>query len=147
MVDKVLWSIVARRALLPNNGSSVPIDRSIQKAEVVLPQHEEDALWEESSETRTCWYSHSAGYRRFAKHYNRLVDIQDELLHQVPYPIVESSSPSSFLGPPSGSAGDDKDPVVRLTTEACKALSGELDTIEGLLYRARVSHLYFGSNK
>lgn len=132
MVDKVLWSVVIRRML----HDSLPMDRAIQKAEIVLPQEEEDALWDQSG-TRT-WRSHP-GYQRFAKHYNRLVDIQDDLLHQIPYPVVETN-------PLPPSAAGDKDPAVRLTTEACKALTNELDIIEGLLYRVRISH-HLGSQK
>jgi hypothetical protein len=144
MVDKVLWSVVARRML--HGDDSLPLDRSIQKAEIVLRHdEEEDSLLRDDQSGTITGHRHHPGYQRFVKHYNRLVDIQDELLHQTPYPIivVESSALRSLS---ESAAGDKGDPVVRLTTEACKALTSELDIIEGLLYRARVSH-HLGSNK
>lgn len=134
MIEKVLWSVVVRRML----HDSLPLERGLRNEEIVLS---DDALWDDPSGTGT-WHYHP-GYLRFAKHYNRLVDIQDELLRQIPYPIVEAiSSRRSHFERVSG----DKDPVARLTTEACKLLTSELDIIEGLLYRARVSY-QIGSKK
>ncbi len=130
MVDKVLWSIASRRIL----HDALPMDGNIQKAEIVLRTEEEKGLWV-CSQTTTTWQSNPV-YRRFAKHYNRLVDIQDELIHQLPYPLVDTNGGSlEGIGGPT-----DQDPVVQLTTNACKALANELDFIENLLYRARIFH-------
>ena len=132
LVPKVLWSVVSRRLLR----DSLPMERSIQKEEIVLL--DEEPLWGDYHQpgTRT-WRSHP-GYQLFAKQYNRLVDMHDELLHQIPYPMVETCSLRSQH---SETGADFKvDPAVRLTTEACSALTRELDIIEGLLYRARVSY-------
>ena len=127
MVDKVLWTVAALRTL---NDGSLPIDRDIQEAQIVLPDDEEEPLWRRQCHgSKSTWRSHPI-YQRFAKHYNRLVDIQDELLHQTPYPAIQIL--------PNDNAKSD--PIVHLTTEACKALSTELDAIESLLYRARVTY-------
>lgn len=129
MVVKILWTRVAWRLL--HNG--FPLARDIQQAQLVLGPKEEEALWQPGGS----WTTHP-GYRRFAEHYNRLVDIQDSLFDQVPYPAVQTT-PAGTTFPSSTSKAD---PVLHLTTEACQALSHEMDVIEGLLYRARITYRF-----
>lgn len=73
-------------------------------------------------------------YESLAKHYNRLVDIHDELLHQLPYPVVDFDGSFNLAS---------QDPLVRLTTTACTALTKELDKMEALLYRRRIIYQSF----
>lgn len=124
MVDKILWSVAIRRIL----HDAMPMDTGIRKAEIVLDKCDEDLLLDRSKSTT--WWSHPV-YKRFAEHYNRLVDIQDELIHQLPYPSVDINSGTR----------PDQDLIVHLTTKAFKALASELDIIEKLLYQARICHL------
>ena len=124
MVDKILWSVTNQR----NLHVKLPLEASIQRAEIVLPKNEVESLLMKS---QTQMWLHNPVYGRVAKHYNRLVDIQDELIHQVPYPMIDTVGDGSRKG---------IDPVVELTTRAYKALDVELTIIEGLLYQARVSH-------
>jgi hypothetical protein len=112
------------------------METSIRQAEIILPQNEVDSL-STGSPTNT-WQSNPV-YQRFAKHYNRLVDIQDELIHQVPYPVIDT------IGDSQGAIPKMTDPVVALTTKAFKALDAELNIIEQLLYQARIhDHLIAG---
>ena len=127
MIDKILWSVTTQR----NLRGTVPIEASIQRAEIVLPKKEADGLRAETSSNT--WQSNPV-YRLVAKHYNRLVDIQDELIHQVPYPRIDT------IGDPHHAIRKVTDPVVELTTRAYKALDAELNIIEQLLYQARIQH-------
>lgn len=125
MVDKILWSVTSQRKL---NGN-LPLEASIQRAEIILSKTEAKSLLTESRAQR--WQTNPV-YGRVAKHYNRLVDVQDELIHQVPYPMIDTIGDGSRKG---------TEPVVELTTRAYKALDAELAMIEGLLYQARVHDL------
>ena len=127
VVDKILWSVTTQRNL---NGK-VPMEARIHQAEIVLPKKEVDSLWEESP-IKT-WQSNPV-YKRMANHYNRLVDIQDDLIHQVPYPMIDTIVDSK------NGIRKVTDPVVDLTTKAYKTLDDELNIIERLLYQARVYH-------
>ena len=125
MVDKILWSV----ATLRNLNGVIPLEASIRQAAIMLPQNELDSL---SAGSPTNMWQSNPVYQRCAKHYNRLVDIQDDLIHQVPYPIVET------IGEAQGAISKMTDPVVALTTKAFKALDAELKIIEQVLYQARI---------
>lgn len=120
MVPAILWSMAARIS-----GNLLPVDRHTRRLFVLLSKKDEEKLWD--NPTATSWGSDPA-YRRCVDYYNSLVDIQDELLHHVPFPMLEITP----LGPSS-----DTDPGVHLTTSACKVLATEMDRIEALLYRVR----------
>ena len=121
MVPVILWSVAASRL----SKNLLAVDGRIAKACVLLTARDEETLGDISP---TSWGSHP-GYRRCIEHYNSLVDIQDELLHHTPFPTVDMSS--------LGILSLEGDPLVHLTTCACKTLADEMDRIEALLYRAR----------
>jgi len=122
MVPVILWSVAASRT----SKNLLAVDDRITKAGVLLTQKDEDMLWDVA--TTMSWRSHP-GYRRCIDHYNNLVDIQDELLHHKPFPMVEMRSIGASLL--------EEHPTVRLSTCACKALAEEMDRVEALLNRAR----------
>lgn len=122
-VPKILWSATALKLSL--SGYSLPLDESIEAARVALTQEDENRLWD-TSKTKS-WRSHS-GFQRCIEHYNSLVDMQDEILHHKPFPVIEMSEPGWSL---------EQNPALNLTTLAQKALATEMDRIEALLFRAR----------
>jgi len=124
MVPVILWSMAASRML---SESILPLDRNIRSGNVILNKEEEEKLlWDRST---TISWKKDPVYRRCLDHYNSLVDIQDDLLHHPPFPMVEISSRGCSL---------EEDPVLYLTTSACQALTQEMDRIEALLYRVRI---------
>jgi hypothetical protein len=69
------------------------------------------------------------GYQKLAQHHNRLVELHDEFLHQLPFPSVE----------PFDTDLSRSDPIVRLTSAASKVLVKEIDRIARLLHQGRVT--------
>ena len=70
-----------------------------------------------------------AGYQRLARHHNKLVEIHDDLLQQLPFPSVEVSETDYS-----------SKPVTRLTKAASNALVKEIERIDSILYRTRVTY-------
>jgi hypothetical protein len=68
------------------------------------------------------------GYQQLAHRHNRLVGVHNELLQQLPFPSVEVDE-----------TDHSRNPDVRLTNAASKALIEEMERIQALLYQARVS--------
>jgi hypothetical protein len=121
MVRKVLWSVAANR-------TGVPVDKEIRGA-ALLATGDDDLTTLD-------------GYRRLAQHYNQLVDLHDEFLHQLPFPSVDTTTTSANHNT-NNTVGEtvlsSQSPVVRLTSAAAKALVHEMERIEALLYQTRVS--------
>jgi hypothetical protein len=124
MVRKVLWSVAA-------NMTGVPVDKEIRGAALLLvgvAKDDDDPTTLEE-------------YRRSAQHYNQLVDLHDEFLHQLPFPSVDTSTDTTSNNDNVGETNlsSQGSPVVRLTSAAAKALVHEMERIEALLYQTRVS--------
>jgi hypothetical protein len=70
------------------------------------------------------------GYQNLALHHNRLVQLHDEFFRHPPFPAVEVLFETNLSTTFS---------TVRLTSAASKVLANEMDRIEKLLYRSRVT--------
>jgi hypothetical protein len=122
MVRKVLWSVAA-------NMTGVPVEKEIRGAALLL------VAVAKGDDDRTTLDE----YRRSAQHYNQLVDLHDEFLHQLPFPSVDTSTTSNTNNVGETNLSSQSSPVVRLTSAAAKALVHEMERIEALLYQTRVS--------
>jgi hypothetical protein len=89
------------------------------------------------------------GYQDLAQHYNKLVQLHEDLLYQLPFPsattmktTMKTVTPGGVVLPPTSAAPTElerRDPVLRLTSKACQLLAEEMDRVESILYQARVT--------
>jgi hypothetical protein len=124
-VRKILWAAAARNL-------DLPVDKDIQRANIILVDNMHHYCRgatnnKDASTTRITL----AGYQMLARHHNRLVELQEELMYrQLPFPSTEQVVESEL---------SQNHPAIRLTTAACKILGEEMDRIQGILYQARLS--------
>jgi hypothetical protein len=117
MIRNMLWAVASQKA-------GLAVEKDIRASNL---------LWCDDKEDPTTLI----GYQKYALFHNRLVKIHDELLHSLPFPAVEAFETDL----------SSQDPVVRLTSAVSKALIQEMERIEALLYRARISRRLLNKKK
>jgi len=113
MVRGILWSSTRRAC-------HVSVDVEIKRCRILM---EEDVREEGNTSNETNLLSF-AGYQKHAKHHNRLLQIQEDLMGY--FPIYNSEEATISM-----------DPIVRLTAHACTVLEDEMDRIDIILYQYR----------
>lgn len=116
MVAPVLWSLTSLSL-----STELPIDRKIQRARILAFDQEEKLFHADTMMN---------AYGQLVQHYNRLVEIHDDLLDKLSFPTTLSSDKDR--------ESEMSAPILHLTRRASAALEAELDRLETLLYQARV---------
>jgi hypothetical protein len=111
LVREILWSNAQRDC-------GVAVDSETQRASLLLSN--DGTHYDEANDPMSL-----AGYQKYANHYNRLLQLQEDLLLNV-----------QDL---SGEALVSANPLIRLTAQACKVIDGEMDRINEILYQVRVA--------
>lgn len=130
VVGKMLWVSAAHRGWDERHG---PFQKEMRRCTGLLaPTDRWDPLT-------------LKGYQDLTRHYNKLMQLQEDLLYQLPFPsttTLTSVTPGGVVLRPTSAAPTEverRDPVFRLTSKACQLLGEEMDRIERILYQARVT--------